>query len=738
MKFSLGWLCDYLDSTIAFLKSNLESALIQAGIEVDEIIDSRPGFEVVRVDEVTKHPNSDHLNICTVAGKQIVCGARNVRKGMYTVLANIDAIIPQTNTRLSQTTIRGVESFGMLCAASELGLFQEGDGIIEVEQNSLIDNILFPNGPIFDVSITPNRGDLLSVYGIAREMSVFGLGEMKELLTPDIVFMNSDQVVKIHSDSVLSMYTIKIEGLLHNITPNWMKSRLKEVGINSKSCVVDITNYIAHAFGQPLHAFDGDTIQQIQVREYSGEFIDLKGCIHQLDKLPCMISDNKCISVPGVIGGNYGKCQENSKNILLEAANYAQEYIFRAQKAVKNTDASKKFFYGVDPEMTKIALAQGASLIQELCGGSIQQATCALENNQTKIQVNFDDRYTKKLGIVDAPTYLSRLGFKSNNNQTYVVPSFRHDIHTPEGLFNEVLRLYGIDNVSPMPLSESASKYIPTDSSEYLRHILIAEGLYEAVGRDFMSKEMVNIFSPDILIENRMNSSQFAMRNSILSNLIEFYDSYLRYKWQAEGLFEIGQIFHGENVMPMVGIAIQLKTKDWLSSNINANYFNTKRLVERCAKYLYGRRIICHPCQHIILKDACEWRIDDKVIATFGIFQNKSRSFYMGELNLLGYARQKEYFSITDQEVLTKDISFHLPKEIFASQAVEKLRSVLPGIEVVPFDLYPSAELNQAHRSIAVRLVWSNLKNTLTQDQIRETLELAESTLVEFGCIIQG
>ena len=226
MKFSLGWLCDYLDSSIALLKNSLESVLVQAGIEVDEIIDSRPGFKVVCIDEVKKHPNSDHLNICTVAGKQIVCGAANVRKGMYTVLANIGAVIPQTNSQLSHTTIRGIESFGMLCAASELGLFQEGHGIMEVEPNSHIDNILFPNGPIFDVSITPNRGDLLSVYGIAREMSAFGLGKMKKLLTPDIHFTDTDQVVKIHTDSVLSMYTIKIDGLLHNITPNRKKTSL--------------------------------------------------------------------------------------------------------------------------------------------------------------------------------------------------------------------------------------------------------------------------------------------------------------------------------------------------------------------------------------------------------------------------------------------------------------------------------------------------------------------------------
>ena len=731
MKFSLGWLKEYLELTKEE-ELRIPDILLQSGVEVNSAF-SHPtdGFELVEIIAVAKHPNADTLNICTLKDKSntIVCGASNVKVGLRCILANIGAIVQ--GKELKAREIRGVLSEGMLCSGGELGLSDDGEGLFVPEVDS-IETIFNPNGVIYDVSITPNRGDLLCVYGIARELAAFGVGNLKNITSQNYSDFTkpsgSEFVITVDSEDALSMYSGKISNLKTNITPLWIRRRLSEVGIKSHNLVVDVTNYIAHGLGQPLHAFDADVVNQIQVKKtQSCTFTDLKGQSHQLSDTTIMISGDHVVSLPGIIGGNYGKCLDSTSAILLEAGNYTREHIYAGRK-IHKTRASDLFFHGVDPAITPIALLEAASMITSLGGGQLSKTYVTKE-------------YTSKETIIRCVgnPKLAQLGFVRRDDG-WAVPSWRHDILNDQDLEQELLRLDGYDTLAklpfvPIPQKPQVTLHLQED---FLRHSLVKDGLYEVVNMDFMSKAAHEITPNGVVLENPISDSYYALRSTLLHGLIDVYGSYLRYGWDCPGIFEIGDVFNPQR--RELGIALS-RNKGWLKVDEKFSYFQQKQIFEKIVSGLYGdldTRCVAHP----ILQDCCAWVLGEAVIGIFGVLGNQHQkrckvkeTMYLGTV-LLGHdlPDTRPYLD-TSHAVVTRDISLLVPANLEISRLLSHLKQ--QNLDLYPFDLHPDANLGTQARSIGIRILFNQLARVMLGDELNAIVDKICAMARDLGCEVR-
>ncbi len=339
MKFTLSWLKDYLDLENLNLK-NISCRLTDIGLEVESIEDNAAGLEmftVAKIIEAKPHPQADSLQICSVdVGekdfKQIVCGAKNARSGIKVIYAPIGSVIPSNNLKIKKSKIRNIESFGMLCSAAELEVGVDGEGIIEVDDKFSIKEKLTSiynlSQPVIDINITPNRGDCLGVYGIARDLAGSGFGKLKE---PNIKEIKSDFISKINvkitdEASKLCPYFsgYYIKNINNKKSPDWLREKLEAIGLNPINAIVDITNYTMYCLNQPMHAYDADRIQgdiEVRIANNNEKFTSLKEINYNLQGSELLISDdNQILGLAGIIGGQDSMTLDNTQNIFLEAA----------------------------------------------------------------------------------------------------------------------------------------------------------------------------------------------------------------------------------------------------------------------------------------------------------------------------------------------------------------------------------------------------------------------------------
>lgn len=735
MKFSIAWLKDYLEIT-SEEENRIPEVLLQAGVEVESVTDDIKGFEIVKISRVEKHPNADRLNICYLEGKKepIVCGAKNVRPNLSCILANLGTTV--AGFTITEREIRGIKSCGMLCSADELGI-GTSEGLYEVKEES-IEEVFHPNGRVYEVSITPNRGDLMSVYGIARELSAFGLGRLKppNIYSPLLDFIkpkDTGDIIEIDSDEVLSMYSAKLTNIKNNTSPEWMKSRMKEVGISSKNLIVDVTNYIAHSLGQPLHAFDADYVKKILVKKIeSCTFVDLKQEVHQIKNMTMMISGSEYVSLPGIIGGDYGKSSSSTTQVLLESGNYSKEHIFRG-RLIKKTQASKLFFHGIDPEMTKIALSEAAGMIKEIGGCEISKTYVTKEYSETKVKIKFEDK----------DNYLTRLGF-NQEGENWTSPSWRHDILEGADLEEEILRLEGYNSVKSINFAPFKSNQIKTcDPLEKLRFALAKDGFYEVITLDFMSESMhkVNPQDQSLIISNPISDTCYALRNSILCNLVDVYSSYMRSNLECSGIFEIGKSFGTFGERDELGIAFcDLNT--WIKNgNQSLNYLEMKKRFEPYINMYYRNDLDVEAGVHPMLDQVCNWKLDNEIIGFFGILNQecskkyKIRStMYLGGINLDQIQSKTKTEFDTHHAVITKDLSIAVPVSIHTSDILKKLKNDYFAIRI--FDIYPDAFLD-SERAVGIRLIFNQLKNVLTSEEINEIINRITKQIKEMGCEVR-
>lgn len=579
MKFSLTWLKDHLETDAS--AAEIAAGLNRIGLEVEGMEDPAErlaGFTVAQVLTAEKHPDADSLQVLTVemgSGEplQVVCGAPNARAGMKGVLGQAGAVVPANGMVLRTSAIRGVTSNGMMCSVRELELGDDHDGIIELPADAPVGTAFADyhgSSPIFDVAITPNRPDCMGVYGIARDLAAAGLGTMKPLAIPS-VSENGPAACEIRTEDgegCPAFYARTIRGVRNGPSPDWLQQRLASAGQRPISLLVDLTNYLMLGFGRPAHVYDLAKLSGAVVarRARDGEqVLALNDKTYMLDSSMTVIADDQGVhDIAGIMGGALSGCSEATTDVLLEIAYFDPDRIGATGRALGLTsDARTRFERGVDPAFLNDGLDLLTGLIVERAGGQASQAIRAGTPPGEPKQVAFDPQLTARLGGVpvdpaEQQRILETLDFTVDAASvpwTVTAPLRRHDIEGPADLVEEIVRIYGIDDIVSVALPRVAGVATPTASPEQklerrIRRAAAARGLNEAVTWSFLPLAEAEHFAdqagdqpnqPLWILDNPISEDMKAMRPSMVPGLLAAARRNMDRGATSLRLFEVGR-----------------------------------------------------------------------------------------------------------------------------------------------------------------------------------------------------
>lgn len=592
--------------------ANLEQIckkLTAIGLEVEEVIYRKDleDFIVAKIVDFEKHPNADKLNVCKVDNGneilQIVCGAPNVKNDMKVVLAPIDALIPRDNFKIKQAKIRDVDSCGMMCSASELLLNDDAEGIVELSNDFEIGKSYAEqaglNDPIIEVNLTPNRGDCASVYGIARDLSAAKIGEIQKFKVRDFISeaKKNNDFIKIETDLCGKFGIIKINNVKNVQSPLWIRSELEKFKINPKNILVDITNYVMMVFGQPMHCYDADKVyKNIFVRKSKKkyDFASIKEESVSIDISDIIIEDEKNIlALAGIIGGKDSAINNNTTNIILEAAYFDKDQIAKTgQRSGIITDSRFRFERGCDPEMIEFALNFATKTILDICDGSgVEFVDVKTEKIIEKNKIEYDFSFIKKLCNVDVESekqleILKELGFlMSNISKTNCIiesPSWRHDLFGKADIAEEILRINGYDKLiqQAMPCFEvldfkERNIYEIELKTKKLSSSL---GFDELISFSFQKNDLADLVRYDVSknlvkIKNPISDIHSNLKQSLLTGLFDdLIGNFNKNKNCNVNVFEFANVYFGCKEEE------QRKNLAFLSygKNSNADYTNSQ------------------------------------------------------------------------------------------------------------------------------------------------------------------
>lgn len=772
MKFTLSWLKDFLDTNASV--DEIAERLTAIGLEIEEVVDPLAAVKdliVVSVDECVAHPDSDHLHVLKVnTGKelvQIVCGAPNARAGMKGILARPGDYVPAFGDKLKAGKIRGVESFGMMCAEDELGVGPDHTGIIECPEDAVVGasiTTVYPSDPVFDVSITPNRGDCMSVYGIARDLAAAGLGTLK---TPKhnvtVCAFKSD--VKLSNEATeigAPFFTLReIRGVKNGASPKWMQDRLTAVGLRPISALVDVTNYFNITFGRPLHVFDADKVKgQITVRSArDGEKLTaLDGKEYALsDGMVVIADENGVESIAGIMGGEASGCEESTTRVLLESAYFTPESIAKTgQKLILTSDSRQRFERGVDPASTiPVGAEMAAQMIMELCGGECSDIIVTGAEPAAPAPIFFDPKRVEKLCGVDVPAdicreILEKLGCfvkPESNGFSVIRPTWRSDISGSHDLVEEVLRIYGYDKLPEIALPRPNGVHgilQPKQRREVsVRRAMANRGGCQTITWSFMSsKDAVPFRTKDaVLIANPISADLNEMRPNLLPNLISAARSNIT-KGTFDGcLFEVGPQFFGFKPMEQETVACQLRfgqatPRHWAVAQRPVDVFDAK------ADALAALDAAEAPQSVQIVREAPAWyhpgrsgavKIGKTVLAYFGELHPKILKAMDVKttvcacevfLDRLPPAKKKNGKGVKTLKLsaftpIFRDLAFLVDRKVDADKIVSAAKNTDKVLitDVSVFDLYEGETLGDK-KSVAIQLTIQPVEKTMTDEEI--------------------
>ncbi|MBT6142712.1 MAG: phenylalanine--tRNA ligase subunit beta, partial [Gammaproteobacteria bacterium] len=618
MNISTRWIREWANPDVS--DSELSEKLTMAGLEVDRIAPVAPPFEGLVVGHVVscdKHPNADKLSLCEIdigdgSNLQIICGAPNVRKDLKVVVATVGSVLP-SKLKIKRAKLRGVESNGMLCSESEIGLSESHEGIIELDMTATlgenIRSVLDLDDQIIELDITPNRGDCFSVLGVAREVCV-----NYNLSMPSTIYKAEQKgsrpfTSKVANPSECAKYLTRvIEGVDNNAqTPKWMAQKLLRASQQLHSPIVDITNYVLLELGQPMHAFDLKTINgDIEVRSaHKNEKLELlNGQTVSLTEKTLVIADEKsAIAIAGVMGGMKTATLENSTDILFESAFFDPISIAGIARSYGlHTEASLRFERGVDFNITRQAIERATELVLEICGGTASQINECVDSKSLPALEPIEicnDKISRVLGFDLEPSWIeSKFTFlefefttNSDNSWTIKPPSFRFDIRIPADIIEELARLYGYDKIPVQRLSINANISKSSQAkitSNDLSSSLVNRGYKEVITYSFISNEMHELVDPNatkILLKNPISDDMAVMRSSLWSGLIQSAKSNIRRGHHNARFFELGQCFTGtlveDQVQKIAGIICGNRHESqWAEGEREVDFFDAKADVE--------------------------------------------------------------------------------------------------------------------------------------------------------------
>jgi phenylalanyl-tRNA synthetase beta chain len=801
VKFTLSWLKEHLDTDADV--NAIAQRLTSIGLEVESITDPGAALKDFIVGEVItadKHPNADKLRLCNVAtggeNLQIVCGAPNARAGIKVVLARPGTVIPATGDALKLGTIRGVESRGMMCSARELLLGEDHDGIIELKPGAVVGQPviaaleeagLLANDPVIDVSITPNRGDAASVFGIARDLAASGLGTLKtEKITPVAGKFPCPKKITLdfapeNKDACPIFAGRLIRGVKNGPAPKWVQDRLKSVGMKSISALVDATNLISQDRGRPLHVFDADKLSgnlHARMANDHEQVYALDDRTYVLDKDTIVIADDSFArGIAGIMGGMDTGSFEDTKNVFIESAWFDPARIARAgRKQGIISDARYRFERGVDPQFVLPGLELCTQLILEWCGGEASDVVIAGELPAPHKPILFDPDYVAKLGGIQIARekiieILENLGFVVEDHGTLhvVPPSWRHDIDGPADLVEEVVRIHGLSSVASVPLQRPGAVAMPVLSkaqrrTRTARRALATRGFNECVSFSFVARDQATLFGGGDdarQLSNPIASDLDALRPSILPSLLAAAGRNGARGFSNLQLFEIGAAFDSGMPEAQKTIAAGLRTghveRHWQKSEATSGLFDVKADLLSALEAITGA-----PMSAPITQGAPGWyhpgrsgtiAMGPKIIAQFGELHPKVLAAFDLKVPAAGFeifldaipdakskGKAKPLFQPSPYQAIERDFAFVVDAKLAAGEIVKAVkmadRALIDAVTV--FDVYEGKGVTEGKKSVAIAVRIQPKDATLTEVEIEALAQKIIAATLKIGATLRS
>ncbi len=770
MKFSEQWLRSWVSPQAS--RDELVARLSMAGLEVDSVSPVAGAFSGVIVGEVLsteQHPDADKLRVCQVSNGsetfQVVCGAPNVRPGLKIPFATIGAELPG-DFKIKKAKLRGVESNGMLCSASELQISEDNDGLLELPADAPVGQYIREYFELNDVSIevdlTPNRGDCLSLAGLAREV---GALYDAPVTRPQIaaVAPAHDEVrpVEVLASQACPRYLGRV---VRNVdlskpTPRWMVERLRRADVRSIDAAVDVTNYVMLELGQPMHAFDLDVIQggiRVRMAEEGEKLVLLDGQEVTLRADTLVIADHqRALAIAGVMGGEHSGVSATTRDLFLESAFFDTIAVAgKARSYGLHTDSSHRFERGVDSQLAREAMERATALLLEIVGGEagpiIEAVDPAQLPNVAPISLRAE-RVEQMLGLkLDDELIVKLLGalglsVEGGAGQWQVkVPSHRFDISLEVDLIEELARLYGYNR---LPVRYPQARLAPQTKAEavsdlpVLRRLLVARGYQEAITYSFIDPKLFELFSPGVkplTLANPISADMAAMRASLWPGLVKAVEHNLNRQQSRVRLFESGLRFVGQldelKQEPMLAGVItgSRLPESWAHGRDSVDFFDAKADVEallsaagNAASFAFvpGEHSALHPGQTARIER--EGRlvgylgaIHPELAKTLGLDQ----PLFLFELLLseITAGRMPAFKELSRFPEVRRDLALLVERDVPAQNLLADIREQAGEwlTDLRLFDVYQGKGIDPLRKSLAVGLTWQHPSRTLNDDEV--------------------
>lgn len=800
MNISYKWLKEYVDFDLT--PQHVAEALTSCGLEVgglEEVQTIRGGLKGLYVGKVLTcepHPNSDHLHITTVdLGKgepqQIVCGAHNVAANQKVIVADLGCVLYDGDKEfvIKKSKLRGVESLGMICAEDEIGVGTSHDGIIVLPEDALIgmpaaEYYNLESDWVIEVDITANRSDALSHYGVARDLYAWlkQNNYQTELHKPNCDAFEVDNEsltidVEVKNTEACKRYAcVSLTNCEVKESPEWLQNKLKIVGIRPINNIVDITNYIMMAYGQPMHCFDADMVAGhkivVTTQPEGTKFITLDGEEHSLSERDLSICNaNEAMCIAGIFGGKGSGTYENTRNIVLESAYFHPTWIRKsARRHGLSTDASYRFERGIDPNGQVYALKQAAILCKELAGGQVSMQIKDVYPEPiegSKVVLTYDyvnSLIGKEIGKDTIKSIVTSLDMKieaENENQIEIlVPAYRVDVKRPCDVVEDILRIYGYNNVE-IPLQLKGTLTIPTDEDRNRKYInLISEQLVGGGFNEILNNSLtkvsyykdLNCYTEETTVKilNPLSADLGVMRQTLLFGGLESIVRNANRKNSNLRFFEFGNCYHYDESKKEADKLIKAYTQDqhlglwvtgkrvensWAHPNEDASFYELKAYVEnilvrlglslQAVTLVKGENNIFEDSISIVTKAG-------KIIAELGIVAYKltknigiTNEVFFADIywdNLLKAVKKHvvEYKEISKYPAVSRDLALLVDKTVEFEQikeiAYSTEKKLLKAVEL--FDVYEGKNLPEGKKSYAVNFILQDEQKTLNDKQI--------------------
>lgn len=800
MKLSESWLREWVNPSID--SAELVEQITMAGLEVDgveEVAGSFTGVVVGEIISIEQHPDADKLRVCQVAGNgsdtvQVVCGAPNARQGIKIPFATVGAALPPGDDgklfKIKKAKLRGVESFGMLCAQTELQAGDDDDGLWELPKDAPVGTDLREylqfNDQIIEVDLTPNRADCLSVKGIAREVGVLN----RQDVTPPTAVAVAPTIddtfaVSIQAGEQAPRYAGRV---IRNVdvsapSPLWLQEKLRRSGIRSIDAVVDVTNYVLLELGQPMHAFDLNTLEQgIQVRmaEQDEKLTLLDGQEVSLNSDTIVIADQaKAVAMAGIMGGQDTAVTTNTKDIFLESAFFLPLAISgRARSYGLHTDSSHRFERGVDYQLQEQAIERATELLLTIVGGEAGPVTVVESSDHvpTSVQVELRRaRIQSGLGFAmddsDVVEILTRLGLTldstTDKGWIFAVPSYRFDISLEVDLLEELARVYGYNNLPITSQTTHLKLGGETESTlkvSTIRQQLVGRDYQEAVVYSFVDPKLQALFQPEIepvALKNPISADLAVMRTSLMPGLVNALQHNLNRQQNRVRLFETGQRFvpqgEGLNNLKQEPVLAGLIYGDklpesWAANGDKVDFYDVKGDVESVLaltgaaqefSFVAAQHSALHPGQ------TAELQRNGNAIGVVGALhpqiQQKlgiTQPVYLFEivLSAITQAVVPSFEELSKFPAVRRDVAVIADQTLPVQTLTDAVRSVagehLKNLKV--FDVYVGKGIDPHRKSVALGLTFQHPSRTLNEDEINASIDAVVQHLeADYGATLR-